>query len=110
MTERELIKLYNQGVLIQDIADRAGMARGSVNNWLCRLRTAGKIGRRPQSPSKERQQVAKKRASLVVKYRKQGLTNEEIAAKVGCSVPRVWQIVQPLIEQGKIDARINRFQ
>jgi transposase len=110
MTERELIKLYNKGVLIQDIADQAGMVRGSVNNWLCRLRKAGKIKRRPQNPSKDRLRLARERSALVEQYRKRGLTNEEIAMKVDCSVPRVWQIVQRLIEAGKVDARINRFQ
>jgi transposase len=110
MTERELIRLYNKGVLIQDIADRAGMARGSVNNWLCRLRNAGRIGRRPQNPSRNRVLEAQKRAAMVEKLRKRGLTNEEIAAKVGISVPRVWQIVQRLVAKGKIKSRINRFR
>jgi transposase len=110
MTERELIRLYNKGMLIQDIANRAGMARGSVNNWLCRLRDAGKISRRPQNPSKERIRIAKERSALVERYRRHGLTNEEIAAKVGISTPRVWQVVQQLIASGRIDARINRFQ
>jgi transposase len=110
MTERELIKLYNRGVFIRDIAERAGMVRGSINNWLCRLRSAGKIGRRPQNPSKERLRIAEKRTLLVETYRNQGLTNEEIAAKVGISVPRVWQIVQGLIDERRIDSRINRFQ
>jgi predicted transcriptional regulator len=110
MTERELIKLYNKGLLVQEIADRVGMTRGTINNKLCALRKAGMIGRRPQNPSSERQEIAKKRAELVERYRKQRLTNEEIADKVGISVPRVWQIVQRLIESGKIDPRINRFQ
>jgi DNA-binding CsgD family transcriptional regulator len=110
MTERELIRLYNNGALIQDIADRAGMARGTINNKLCALRRAGKIGRRPQNPSQERVRKSKVRAALVEKYRKLGLTNEEIAAKVGISIPRVWQIVQELIAEGKIDTRVNRFQ
>lgn len=110
MTERELIKLYNKGTLIQNIADQAGLARGSINNWLCRLRAAGVIGRRPQNPSKERLRVAKKRAVLVERYRNHGLTNEEIAAKAGISVPRVWQIVQRLIDERSIDPRINRFR
>ena len=55
MTEPELIKLYNKGVLIRDIAERADMARGSINNWLL-------------------------------------------------------QIVQRLVDERKIDPRINRFQ
>lgn len=110
MTEQELIKLYNNGMLVQEIADRANMTRGTINNKLCALRKAKKIRRRPQNPSKERQQIAKERSALVEKYRKRGLTNEEIAGKVGISVPRVWQIVQQLIASRRIDARINRFQ
>ena len=110
MTERELIKLYNKGLLVQEIADRANMTRGTINNKVCALRKEGKIGRRPQNPSKKRLQIARERTALVEKYRKQGLTNEEIAAKVGISVPRVWQVVQELIAKRKIDARINRFQ
>lgn len=110
MTERDLIRLYNKGVLIQDIADQAGMVRGSINNWLCRLRKAGKIKQRPQNASKERIRTANERAALVEKLRKQGLTNKEIGAKVGISVPRVWQIVQQLIADGRITGRINRFQ
>jgi DNA-binding CsgD family transcriptional regulator len=110
MTERELIVLYNKGLLVQEIADRAGMTRGTINNKLCALRKAKKIRRRPQNPSKERQQIALRRVALVEKYRKQRLTNEEIAIKIGISVPRVWQIVQELIASRKIDARINRFQ
>jgi transcriptional regulator with XRE-family HTH domain len=96
--------------VIRDIAERAGMTRGSINNWLCRVRAAGKIGRRPQNPSNERLRVAEKRTVLVERYRKQGLTNEEIAAKAGISVPRVWQIVQQLIDERRIAPRINRFQ
>jgi transposase len=110
MTDKQLIALYNKGVLVQEIADRAGMARGTINNKLCALRRAGKIGLRPQNPSKERRQIARERTALVEKYRKQGMTNEEIAEKVGLSLPRVWQIVQQLIATRKIDARINRFQ
>jgi transposase len=110
MTERELIKLYNKGVLIQDIADRADMARGSINNKLCALRRVGKIALRPQNPSRERLRIAKERNARVEKYRKQGLTNEEIAAKIGISVPRVWQVVTELIAKRKSEARINRFQ
>ncbi len=109
MTEKELIKLYNKGVLVQETAGRANMTRGTINNKLCVLRKAGKICRRPQNPSKERQETSKERAELVEKYRKRGLTNEEIADKLGISMPRVWQIVQQLIESQKIDARINRF-
>ncbi len=110
MTERQLIALYNKGVLVQEIADRAMMARGTINNKLCALRRAGKIALRPQNPSKERLRIAKERTALVEKYRKQGLTNEEIAEKVGLSLPRIWQIVQQLIATRKIDSRINRFQ
>jgi transposase len=110
MTERQLIMLYNKGTLVQEIADRAGMARGTINNKLCALRKAGKIGLRPKNPSDERQCLAKERTALVEKYRKQGLTNEAIAEKIGCSVPRVWQIFQGLIAKGRINARINRFQ
>src|SRR4029078_3560776 len=86
MTERELIKLYNRGLLVQEIADRANMTRGTINNKLCALRKAGKIGRRPQNPSSERQKIAKERAALVEKYRNLGLTNEEIAGKLGINV------------------------
>jgi DNA-binding Lrp family transcriptional regulator len=110
MTEQELIKLYNQRVLVEEIAQRAGMSRGTINNKLCALRKAKKIGRRPQNPSSERQDIAKKRVALVAEYRKQRLTNEEIAAKVGISEPRVWQIVQRLIKSGKTNRRINRFR
>lgn len=110
MTERELIRLYNKGLLVQEIADRAKMTRGTINNKLCALRKAGRLVRRPQNPSKERQNIARDRAALVEKYRKRGLTNEEIALKAGISVSRVWQVVQQLIASGKIDARINRFQ
>lgn len=110
MTERELIRLYKQGMLVQQIADRAGMTRGTINNKLCALRKAKKIGRRPQNPSSARQEIAKERAELVEKYRNRGLTNEEIAGKLAISMPRVWQIVQRLIKLGRIDARINRFQ
>jgi DNA-binding CsgD family transcriptional regulator len=110
MTERELIRLYKQGMLVQEIADRAGMTRGTINNKLCALRRAGKIGRRPQNPSSERQKIAKERAAMVEKYRNQGLTNEEIAKKIKISTPRVWQIVEQLIASGRINARINRFQ
>lgn len=110
MTERELIKLYNKGILVQEIADRAGMTRGTINNKLCALRKAGKIGRRPRNPSSERQKIAKERAALVEKYRNRELTNEEIAGKLGINRSRVWQIVQQLVASGKIDARINRFQ
>ena len=110
MTERELIRLYKQGMLVQEIADRAGMTRGTINNKLCALRKVGKIGHRPRNPSSERQEIAKERAALVEKYRNQGLTNEEIAEKVRISTPRVWQIVQELVASRKIDSRINRFQ
>lgn len=110
MTEKQLITLYNKGALVQEIADRAGMARGTINNKLIELRKVGKIGRRPQNLSKERLRIAKERTALVEKYRKQGLTNEAIAKKLGCSVPRIWQIVQKLIANGRISARINRFQ
>jgi len=110
MTDRELIKLYNKGLLVQEIADRANMTRGTINNKLCALRKAGKLGRRPQNPSQMRQRIAKERAALVEKYRKHGLTNDEIAAKVKISTPRVWQIVQQLIAKKRINARINRFQ
>lgn len=107
MTEKELIRLYNTGKPLQQIADRAGLTLGSLNNKLLVLRKAKKIKRRPQTLSKERIAVANKRRAIVKKRRKQGRTNAEISEELGVSEARVQQIAAEFVAAGELEKRYN---
>lgn len=108
MTDLELIRLYNSGTLLEDIANRADRSLGTINNRLLKLRKAKKIKRRPQTLSKARIAIANERRAVAKKMRNQGRTNAEIADKLGVSVARVQQIVDVLVNNGELEPRINR--
>lgn len=111
MTDERIIKLYEEGKSIARIAKIGKCERHDINNRLVVLREAGKVGLRDTRGGGEKSATAKeKRKEKILSLRLAGkLTNDQIAEKVGISAQHVRALASELIAEGKLVARINRF-
>ena len=97
--EYDIIRLRKEGLPNSEIADRLNVSCKTVEGRVTQLIGEGKIERR----SVQRKQ--KISDDDVVRFRKEGLSNQEIADKLGVSIRSVEKRVSRLIGVGNVEKR-----
>ena len=110
---KEIIKLYNQGLRGQEIADKIGLSINTVRRYMVILR---KEGRLPQSTRKKvqkrkytKKEIEEQNERIIEQYNK-NISVKKIAENIGVPEGTVFNRIKNLILLGRLNKRPNLQQ
>ena len=102
--DRKLIKLHEQGLTQQEIADELIITKSAVNNRIVKMRKMGKM--EPAMPQQHKAHTLERYEKIIEMFNN-GFTNDEIAREVGFKTRSIKNVLYNLRKEGKLPA-VNR--
>ena len=109
----KLKKFYNEGWSYESLAAEFGTTAQTMQNRCAELRKQKVLKPRSQGHKPidfANSLAAQEREEKVIKMRKAGLSNQEIADALKITLRGASNIASRLIKAGRLEKRVNRFQ